>query len=182
MADHTDNALRAAVKALDDVVRPAVNPRDPLATEQLRITTELLSLMLQRLNHVYDRHRFELRHHLALGAEVQADVERCAARASEELAAALEAGRVAYDTPGTGSAATQTASARVAAAVSRAVRIAGGDGVDADARRRLERTVVASSKPFFDAQRAWFLPGGFEPEPQLVPTLEAALGLDPSHE
>jgi hypothetical protein len=136
--------------------------------------------MLQRLDHVYDRHRFELRHHLALGAEVQADVERCAAPASGELAAAVEAGRIAYDTPGTGSDATQTASARIAAAVSRAVRTADGD--DAEARHGLERKVVASSRPFFDAQRAWFLPGGFEPEPQLVPTLEAALGLHPSHE
>ena len=44
MADVTDNGLRAAVKALTDVVAPSIDPTDPLAKEQLRLVVDFRGL------------------------------------------------------------------------------------------------------------------------------------------
>jgi hypothetical protein len=178
MADHTDNALRAAIKALEEVVRPAVNPDDPLATEQLRMVAELLGFLGQRLDQLYDRQRFELGHALQLAVDVAPDVAACAPSATPELRTAIDEGRTVFAAAGTGSATLKAASGRLASAVSGAVRIAPIAGVDADAQRRLERKVVAAAKAFMDAQRSWFLPGGFEPDASQVPPLERALRLD----
>ena len=48
MADHEENAIRAAIKALSQVVAPAVDPSNPLAVEQLRLVVQFLDFHLER--------------------------------------------------------------------------------------------------------------------------------------
>ena len=50
MSDVTDNGLRAAVKALTDVVAPSIDPSDPLAKEQLRLVVDYLQFVRSRLD------------------------------------------------------------------------------------------------------------------------------------
>lgn len=45
MMDHSENTLRAAIKSLRDTVAPAVDPLDPQAVEQLRLTIDFLEFL-----------------------------------------------------------------------------------------------------------------------------------------
>lgn len=79
MADYTDNALLASIKALNEVVLPALDPSDPLATEQLRLVAGFLKFLGARLPYVHDRNRFELEHYLALAGRLAADARLASA-------------------------------------------------------------------------------------------------------
>lgn len=60
MAEHADRALDAAVKALSQVVAPAVDPEDPLAVEQLRLVISWLPFHGQRHHRERDLARARL--------------------------------------------------------------------------------------------------------------------------
>src|SRR3954452_4273924 len=93
-----DNALGAAIRALEEVVAPAIDPADPLAAEQLVLVIDSLRFLRERLDHLHDRARqfvlvtlarpslrerldhlhdrarFDLRHHLTLARAIAEDV------------------------------------------------------------------------------------------------------------
>jgi len=174
MIDHTDDSLRAAIKALDEVVAPAVDGANPLAVEQLRLVSRFLGFVRQRLAYQDGRDRFELRHYLSLADELAplaTDQPGIAARSL--LLEALEAARpVAANLS-----ATQGETRAAARSLSSAVSILVRSVADADeaARRPVERAVVVAQRTLMDAQRAWFLPIGFEPDPKAVVPIDAAL-------
>jgi hypothetical protein len=176
MADHTDNGIRSAIKALREVIAPAVDPADPLATEQVRLVADFLELLGERLDLLVDRQRYEIAYYAALGDALAADAERCAPAKAAELAAAVDDGRALLARPDARAPELKSAGARAATAVAEVVRAAPGG--DADVARRIRRTVVERSRPWLDMQRAWFLPQGFEPDPTALPPL--ALALDPT--
>ena len=173
-ADHTDNALIAAIKALDEVVAPAIDTSNPLALEQLKLVSRLLGFLRQRLPYQSQRDRFELHHYLALARAlsplvVDASLVSQAQRLNQSIddaATAIEGGDVS-------TAQVRDAIDHLTTAISVLVRSVGG--ADPALRDRIERKVVSASASLFDVQRAWYLPMGFEPDPQRVPTVQAAL-------
>ena len=158
--DHSDNALGAAIKALEEVVAPAVDPADPLAAEQLVLVIDSLRFLRERLDHLHDRARFDLRHHLRLAHAIAEDA------ALDEIAAAS----AVLANPEARTPELREVAAALAAALRNTVRDAGED-----TRRRIERAIVAGSRERIQADRAWHLPQGFDPEPGAVPPLDAAL-------
>jgi hypothetical protein len=68
----------------------------------------------------------------------------------------------------------QHAAEALAAVISAIVRLAADDD---DSRSFVEQTVLEMSLSQIDAQRSWFLPQGWEPDPAAVPSIEEALGL-----
>lgn len=168
MADRNEGALQASIKALEQAVLPAVDPADPMAGEQLKLTIGYLKLLRQRLDHAADRARFELAHYRTLAQSLHDDARalggEIAARFDGALAQAAAAGREAE---------VRAASAALAAAVSGLVRAAAG--AEPGRRRRVELTVARQSRRWVDAQRAWFAPLGFELRPAQLPPLADAL-------
>ena len=73
LMDHVDNALRASIKALEEVVAPAVDPADPQAGEQLRLVIHTLGFLRERVDHIHARARFDLRHNLGLASALLED-------------------------------------------------------------------------------------------------------------
>jgi hypothetical protein len=173
MADHTDNAIRAAIKAVRDVVAPSVDPTDPLANEQVRLVGDFLEFLQDRIDYVHDRQRFEVGHYVALADSLSAEAAACSPDVASRLQAAAKSARELLDRTDARSAELKAAAAHVAGAVRDLIRAA--DAADAETRRRVHRTVIAASKALLDLQRAWFLPQGFEPDPLALPTLESAL-------
>jgi hypothetical protein len=172
MADYTDNALLASIKALNEVVVPAVDPADPLAREQLRLVTGFLEFLRVRVAHLHERRRFELEHQLALGRRLMPDAAASAEVAARLSAAIVQAEAVGAD-PEASVDALRGATAVLAAATSglaRAVACA-----DPTTRQRVEQTILAHSARWVDMQRAWFLPQGFELHAGELPPLEQAL-------
>lgn len=173
MADHTDNALRASIKALDEVVAPAVDAANPLAVEQLRLVSRFLGFLRSRLQYQAERERFELRHYLALANTLRGDAALCAPTCATLIGEAIDAGAMLVDRVDASTQDIRAAVDRLTAALGVLVRSV----ADADPalRQRVERAVVAASKSLFDVQRAWYLPIGFEPDPEQVPHIQTAL-------
>ena len=170
--DRTDNALRAAIKALEEVVAPAVDPADPLARQQLKLVVDSLRFLRSRLDHLHDRDRFEVRHYLTLAASIADDAQ------DRGLNDAIEAGAAIYARADARTPDLKAAAAQLAAAVRTVVRDAAG--TDAQTRRRIELAVVAGSRERIQADRAWHVPQGFDPDPGSVIALDAALGVQPA--
>src|SRR4051812_7850261 len=146
-----DNALGASIRALEEVVAPALDPADPLAAEQLVLVIDNLKFLRERLDFLHDRARFALQHHLKLAHAVSADV----ALDDEIEAATALLSNGAARTPE-----LRDGAAALAAALRNAVREA-----DEETRTRIERTIVAGSRERTEADRAWHLPQSFDPDP-----------------
>jgi hypothetical protein len=178
--DHAENTLRAAVKGLTDVVAPAVDPADAQARDQLRLIIAGLDFLLARLNLLSDRERFELDHNLALARALVADGTSGSAAESARLDGAIATGAEVADDSHPAGAALRSASAALAAAVRDFVRRAAH--ADAATRDRVERRVIAATREWAAVDRAWYLPLGFDPEPDAVAAVDVVLAAPSSHE
>lgn len=173
MADYTDNVLRSSIKALDEVIQPALNPNDPLASEQLRLVSGFLKFLRARLDHRQPRHVFELNHYLTMAQDVLNDARLISEEAASRLDKAIaNAATISLKRDAT-LADIAGATAGLASSVSGVVRLAAT--ARDDLRRSVEARVVEGSKRWVDMQRAWFLPQGFDLHPGDIPPLEEAL-------
>lgn len=182
MADVTETGLRAVVKALTTVVAPALDPSDPLAKEQLKLAVDYIEFVRARLEHLYDRDRFELTHSLALArAVLPLGAASPSTSTSALLDGALREGAAELARVGANPVALKSAAAALGAAVRELVREAAG--FDAAQRRAIEAAVLRASDARIAFERAWYLPLGFDPAPHevgaLAEVLAAALAAAP---
>ena len=175
MADHTDNALRAAIKALDEVVAPALDASNPLAREQLKLVSRYITFLRERNHYQADRERFELRHYLALARSLRPHALDCAIPGAGAFDRAIDAADTVVDNADARAADLRFAIDGLTTAITMLARRSAA--FDAVSRREVEAAVVAASKSLFDVQRAFYLPMGFEPAPDLVPDLAQALAV-----
>ena len=170
MANHADNDFRAAAKALLDVVAPAIDAQNPLARQQLKLVVDWLDFYRSRLPYNQDRERLEL--------EVQLGTARAVASAAPEaeiatLRVAIDAAATVHAGLGPRPVEVRAVTARLEDEISALVRRS--PGFAEPVRRSIERIVVHDARTLLDAQRAWFLPQGIEPDPGAIPSLEVAL-------
>ena len=175
MADHTIDALSAAARALDDVIFDAVDPGHPLAREQTRLVSKYLKLLHSRLEYAYDRNRFELSHYIDLGSDLLGDAATLSPAIAAALGTAAEEGKRLRELPGARAPDLQAGAQRLAAIITALIRTAAG--AEPVLRQRVESAVLIASHSLLDAQRAWFLPQGWEPDPSVVPPIEGAFVL-----
>lgn len=168
--DHTDVGLRAVVKALTDVVAPAVNPADPLASEQLRLAVDYIEFVRSRLDFFYDRERFDLQHHLAMARSLHEIAGPLSLEGAPALQDAIDAGARAIGEAGTSIRALKAATAGLAAAMAPIIR--GAADLDEPARRKIERCVLEATEARIAFERSWYLPLGFDPAPNEVQSLQ----------
>lgn len=169
MADYTDNALRASIKALDQVILPALDPADPLAGEQLRLVSGFLKFLRARLQYWHPRQVFELEHYLTMAREIAADARILSIEVSARLDAAIENAAAVGRQSDPPLASIVAATAALASSIGGAARIAGN--AEKELRQRVERRVLEGSERWVRMQRAWFLPQGFELHPADLPQL-----------
>ncbi len=170
MADHTDNGLRAVIKALSDVVAPAIDPADPLAREQLRLAVDYLEFVRARLDALYGRERFELQHAVTLAEDLLSGSE-LGERAA--LEAALAQGRALLGAAGSPPAALRAATAEISGLIRDVVRAVAD--TDRSTRAAVERKIISHAAERIRFERSWYLPLGFDPSPGDVDELAALL-------
>lgn len=175
MADSADNALRACIKALTETIAPALDPKDPLAGEQLRLVLGFLSFFRQRMPLMHAREAFELQHALGLAQRLCDDARHLSPELAAALEQAIKQGLAVQQHPEPGLDALRNAAARLAAATSTLVRLC-ASATDAERATRVQRTVLDASRAWLDLRRAWFAPQGFEIHPDQVPVLDQVLG------
>ena len=172
MADNTSNALRAASRALDEVIIDAIDPNHPLAQEQARLVSKYLQLVLSRLDYAYDRNRFEMCHYLNLATTLHEDAKLLSPAIAAALEVSVDDAKRLRDLPGARVPDLQAGSQKLAAILTALIRTAAC--AETVLRQRVECTMLQASEALLDAQRAWFLPQGWEPKPELVTSIAVA--------
>lgn len=167
--DAIENDLRGVVKALSDVVQPALDPADPLAAEQLRLAINYLEFVRTRLDFMPARRRFELRDNLALARALVALAGELVDGLAVEVESAMDEGERLLSSPDASAEALRAAAAKLAAASRMVVRESASS--PAKLRDEVERTVLDRSRERILFERSWFLPIGGDRKADEVPSL-----------
>ena len=176
MQSRPDVQIQSILKAMADVVLPAVDPNNKLAQEQARLCMGLLGVMARQLPLQYRFDCDELARLSAYAAELQR-----MARGGEQTTAALAAlGKQAGEADALLERARVSPQAVLDAV--RGLREATGslipsvyrDG-DAAAQDRVQRATRAMSKEQLLRDRSWVLAQGWEADPKAVPPIEELL-------
>lgn len=170
--DQTDVGLQSIVKALNDTVAGAIDPKDHLAKEQLRLAVGYVEFVRKRLHLIHARERFDLKHHVAL-AHALLRIEGCpdaeAAQVRQELSRAEPALADAGALTGEIRQLTMDLAHAVAGVVQAAHR------ASLPAAGEIDRAVIAASEDKMRMERLWYEPIGFEPAPLTGASLEDCL-------
>jgi hypothetical protein len=180
MQTRPDLQIKSILKAMNDVVLPAVDPNNKLAQEQARLCMGLLGLMARQLPLQF---RFDC-DELARLASFAADLQQVAAggpqtrdaitaleKDAAKANALLEHAKVA---PAQVEQAVRAMRQTTGALISSVFR----DG-DEVAQERVQKATLAMSKEQLLRERAWVITQGWEPDPKLVPPIEELLGIEP---
>ncbi|MTD12483.1 hypothetical protein GIS00_00810 [Nakamurella sp. YIM 132087] len=168
--DHTANTARAALKAMREVVVPALDGDGrKQAAEQAQLVADFLAFVAERVDLIDRRAAFHLRCTTATARALAADPAVPGLRSRPRLEQAL---RQRPDPTAAGGS-IEAVTAGLNAAIGAVVRDA--DGLPAVERRRIEQIVVAGAQPGIRGDRSWLAPLGFDPDPLGVPELGASL-------
>jgi hypothetical protein len=174
MPDYSDNSFRAAIKALDDVVAPAVDRTNPLAVEQLRLVSQFLSFYRSRRPSILAYERAELELYRELSLELHAIVPDAHSELRNALLDAATKARSAGDGADANIVASLTS--ELTELISQLVDAL--QGAEPRVRREAERMIVERSGAVLELKRAWFSPLGFESVSGADRTLESLLSAD----
>ncbi|MGE0230298.1 MAG: hypothetical protein AB7O39_14555 [Flavobacteriaceae bacterium] len=169
--DRTDVGLKAVAKALTDVIGPSIDPRDPLAKEQLKLAVDYIEFVRARYEDIHARERFDLRHYSRM-ADAIGRSGLPAAEASRLDGARNAAATVLADVEATTPQIRATAM-ELAAVVADIVQRAPSFGKEI--RRRIELAVLDATDERVAMERAWYLPMGFDPTPHMAGDLAELL-------
>jgi hypothetical protein len=168
--------IQSMIKALTDVVLPAVDPNNKLAQEQSRLVVGMLALMARQLPLQFRFDCDELARHLELARELRAQASGGAStnEANASLAAAMDAATTVLEHAKVDPAdvdralrALRTANGALISAVYR-------DGEPASVTR-VERTALASTKQQLLRDRAFLITQNWEPDPKAIPAIDELL-------
>lgn len=152
MIQDFDSQLQVSLRALQEVVAPALASAEKHVVEQLALATLTIGFVKQRLPEARRYYRWELGAYLDLARKLgpSAALDAFIADGTTELARA-EADIVDFET------------------VTRRGRDAIATFVDADASPAVVQQVLEASKAIVDQQRLWCTPFGFELRPEDLP-------------
>lgn len=153
--------IQTVVKALNDVILPAVDPDNAIAREQGQLAVAMLQFVADRLPQTLAYARTELQEHVDLADRLLAldSLPDAAATARRALAASVEKGGGLLDRTGIEPGELEASARDIRAAISRLVDAASADET---ARAAVDRIVLAAAKPQLQRERAWLAPLGVE--------------------
>lgn len=158
MQPDPDLQLKVVIKALRDVVMPAVDTDNAIATEQLQLSLATLEMVRSRLPMLHEVARKELGDAVKLARSVDPE---------ETIAGVIASAEVLLSDSASTTSAIDTLRISLLDEVSKSlIRM-----TDKERRTAVARSVIAASKSQCDLARAWSLPGGFERNPQEIPEL-----------
>lgn len=168
--------IQSVIKALSDVVLPAIDPNNKLAIEQGKLSIGLLALLAQQLPVQFQFDCDELGRLITTARELASQ-----AAGGTSTQAARSALHDATRTADKVLEAAKASPADIEAEV-RAMRVATGalitelhrDG-DADSQQQVRKTVLAMSKEQLLRDRSMLLMQGWEPDPKAIPPLSELL-------
>ncbi len=168
--------LAAVIKAMQDIVLPAVDPGNKMAQEQARLAIATLQFVVQRLPLMFRYDRDELDRYLGLARALLTRSEggRATGEAAANLATSVAAGADVLKRAKAEPAELEGAIFELRQTVGELIQSAYGDARPASLAA-IRRLVLDSSKVQLDRERGWVLTMGFEPNPSVVTPVEQQL-------
>lgn len=155
-----DTQLQVSLRALQDVVAPALAGAEKHAVEQLMLAVLTIGFVKTRLPEARRFYRLELRNWIGLARDVAA-----IAVAENGLAARVEAAEAILNDPEKDLADFESASRQLRDAVTKA----SSDAVGTPHAERLDAAILDRHSEMLAQSRQWCLPFGFELQPELLP-------------
>jgi hypothetical protein len=171
--DDSQVGLQAAIRALSDVVAPAVDPQHAQAGDQLRLTIDYLRFLAQRMDHLRTRDRYELGQHLQTAGALQPLAQSARLKAAAGLAASAAHADRLLSSAEASAESLRAGRAQLAAALCEVVRESAG--CEPSTRRQIEQQVLRSSQDRVAFERAWYLPLQLDPDAHDTQPLSAFL-------
>jgi hypothetical protein len=168
--------IQTLIKAMTDVVLPAVDPHNKLAQEQARLAIGMLSLLGTRLPLLYRYECDELTRSLALADTLRAQTSdlAAAAQALDDLAGVVDGGRDVLARARAEPSELEAANFALREKIGALITLAYG-ATDEARRTELGATVTAHAQEQLLRERAWFASQCWEGSPDALPALETLL-------
>ena len=161
--------LPAIAKSLRDVVRPAVDPDNGVAQEQLNLAIGFLNVLAERLPLFFAFDVDELRRHLELG-EALAGLLGAEYHRNTAMAEATQL----LGSSGSDPAAIVATSRKLRQLTAHMIEI-GHARAEPLLSAAISRTMNAFAKVQLDSERAWVMPMGFETGSDPIPDIASQL-------
>lgn len=155
-----DTQLQVSLRALQDVVAPALAGAEKHAVEQLMLAILTVGFVKTRLPEARRFYRMELRNWIGLARDVAAIAD-----ADNGLASKVEAAEAVLNDPEKDLADFELASRELRDAVT----TASSDAVGKPLGERIDARIVDRHSDMLAQSRQWCLPFGFELQPELLP-------------
>ena len=165
MIQSLDKQLQVVIRALGDVVAPALEGGEKHVLEQLHVSVATLAFVLKRLPEARRYYRHELSSYLTLADALLTAAPAELAGSKAELERGWADGRAALDRPEGAIADVALAPRRLREALTRLA----DEAQATPARASVEAIILEQSAPIIDQARQWCTPFGFELKPQDMP-------------
>lgn len=159
--------LRVVLRALREVIIPAIDPSNRPALEQAALSSALVELIADRLPHLGALRRREL---TTLVEVAEALMEDTPPEAREALGSATATARAVLDRPGADMRPVADAEQALSTRLCQAIATAAAAGPECYAI--VQRKTLATMRRQTLLGRAWFATTGLDPAPNTLPSLE----------
>ena len=173
MPNNTDNAIKAAIRSMNELIVPSLDPENPLAKEQAALVIQLLEFLRVRVPYLQQRDRAELRIYHGIAEQLADEFGVVLPEQADSVSGSLlEAQQVINDPAALPVDLTRLAD-ELRTAISDLVRASAQ--APESLRQKVESTVVRGSRLVLDLQRSWFMPTGMVSSDDSLPDLESLL-------
>lgn len=162
--------IQSMIKAMLEVVLPAVDPANELAIQQAQLVVGHLSIFAQRLPLQYRYDRDALDRLVALAA----DLREAGADSDGALGQAATRGSNVLDRAQADPAELVQAARALTEAMDGSIRRVFSSGDEAS-QARVEKVTLAMSREQLLRDRAWLIMQGWEPDPASVPAIDTMI-------
>lgn len=171
-----DIQIKTAIRAMQEVVIPAVDSVNRMAVEQAGLVLAMLQLLERTLPLVHRYDCAELEGNLALVAELRAAGERVPSlvQNSARMAAVAAAASATLDRPRTDPQELAQACRDIRSAIADFVTLAYREA-PARERQIIARLTLASTRKQLLRERAWVISQGWESEPEKLQPIELSI-------
>lgn len=169
--------IQTTIKAMVDVVLPAIDPNNKIAQEQARLVVGMLNLLAERQPLTYRYDRDELSRFLSLAHTLHSQAEDVAGteEARHALAASIDAGADVLDRARAEPSELESANfdlrERIGALITAMYAAA-----DEAKLRHVSATALGHAREQSLRERSWLIGQGWEQDPEAIPAIEALIG------
>jgi hypothetical protein len=171
MISSFDTQLQVSLRALREVVAPALQHSEKHVIEQLHLAIATLDFAKQRLPYARRYYRLELENYISFAAEVRGLIGTDQPALRDQLAAAEHTGNAELLRPEAEVEDYLIVSRRLRELIAAAVPAA----INKPYEHTLDLLILKRQEKLLLQQRAWCVPLGFDPKPEQLPSMDQLL-------